>query len=263
MIYRSDDHRLWDSWILPYKGQFHLFHLQTDYTNGYEYDENGYRTIGRAVSEDLIHWKKLEPIPVITDEDDAWNNTIAYTGCTVFDGTRFYLYITCPHNEYSVLGAFVSDDLIKWQRVSKLPQIIPGGPYLKKEVGKIADWRDIDIIYGPDGRYHGAVTARMPDFSCDDSGAAIAHLVSDDLINWDYLLPFYKAKQFRHVEVPGLFSMNGWNYITFNTTSLGGFRINTVQREETGGTYYLKYITVNITAAKRIYQLSYFECAIQ
>lgn len=235
MVYRSDDKSLWDSWIFPWAGAYHLFHLETSLSE----DAPGFQTIGRAVSRDLVRWTKLPSINVICDQIDAWNSTIAYTGTTVhFDG-QFYMFITCPKGRSAVIGAFKSSDLTNWERVSSAPQLVAGGEYLSAEGETFPDWRDIDIIRDTQGWFHGAVTAKKPDISCDSTGSVLAHVRSKDLLNWEYLPPFFDGSdKFRHMEVPGLFEWNGWHYITFNTTSLGGMRVQTPAREETGGMYY-------------------------
>ena len=247
MIYRSAATRVWDSWILPYNGEYHLFHLETAYTNGLDIDDWGYKTIGRAVSTDMIHWKALPSIPVICDEPDAWNNSIAFTGTTVEHDNRFYLFITCPTPDGGgAIGCFVSDDLLNWSRVSKKAQLVPKTPYFEGNENFYADWRDIDIILADDGWYHGFITAKAGEISCDSTGSVIAHVKSKNLLDWEYLPPVFNGcNRFRHTEVPGICRWGEWYYLTFNTTSLGGMRINTPLRDETGGMYYMRSKNIN------------------
>ena len=49
MIHRPDEPvRMWDSWLFPWDGKFHLFYLEA--LHGIDYER-----VGHAVSGDLVH----------------------------------------------------------------------------------------------------------------------------------------------------------------------------------------------------------------
>lgn len=63
-----DPLRLWDCWILPWEGEYHLIHLQ--YTLAELEDgmaANRWAGLGHAVSRDLVHWSHLEPLVDVGD----------------------------------------------------------------------------------------------------------------------------------------------------------------------------------------------------
>lgn len=244
MIYRTSGNRLWDAWIFPWEGRYHMFHCRTNYIEEYTVDDGGYTHIGRAVSDDMIRWEELPPIRILSDRPEDWNRGHAFTGTTTYYNGRFYLFVTCDKNRQSVLGAFSSDDLMSpdWERVSDAPELVSKAPYVTgEEEGIRADWRDIDIMQDEDGWFHGVITAKMGEINCDSTGSVIAHVRSKNLKDWEYLPPLFDGRnRFRHTEVPGIFRWGDWYYLTFNTTSLGGMRVNTPTRVETGGTYYMK-----------------------
>lgn len=236
MIYRPIAPRqLWDSWLFPWEGRFHLFHLETY--------EAKFDHIGRAVSDDLIHWTTLPSIPT-KGRKGEWNHYGALTGCVVRHDNRFHLLLGSIPGDEEVVGVFISDDLENWRPYAGNPVMGPRMPHYLAERSKApywpVDWRDPSVVFSErDQHYHAVLCARRPGWGADDTGATLAHVRSKDLLHWEHLPPLATPNRFFHTEVPDWFEFEGRWYITFNTLSLGGIQIHTAGRESLTGTFYL------------------------
>lgn len=237
MIYRPiASRRLWDSWLFPWDGRYHLFFLETQ--------DSKFDHVGHAVSGDLIHWETLPSIRT-KGESGQWNHYGTLTGMVVRHEGRFYLFFgSIPSDGREAIGVFISDDLEHWTPHPENPVLPPSGPYLTDLAQAPywpVDWRDPSIFWREEDRhYHAVVCAHLPQWGQEDTGAAIAHVRSKDLIHWDYLPPLATPGwRVFNTEVPDLFELNGRYYLTFNTNSLGGIKINTPTRDEVTGAFYM------------------------
>jgi len=99
----------------------------------------------------------------------------------------------------------------------------------------------------PDGQLHGGAFiagGRLHLDGVDDyfatptrgPKACVAHLVSADLIAWDYLPPVFASTDFVDMEVPDYFELNGRHYLLFSS---GRSRKDTSGRVNATGTYYV------------------------
>src|SRR5690242_16028186 len=81
---RADRH-LWDTWLVPAEGRYHLFHMQK------VAGERDSLEIGHAVSDDLVRWTMLDPALKLGSED-AWDRFRFRTGTVVFYDGRYHLF---------------------------------------------------------------------------------------------------------------------------------------------------------------------------
>ncbi len=65
--------------------------------------------------------------------------------------------------------------------------------------------------------------------------SCIAHVVSDNLVEWRHLAPAFASDDFVNMEVPDYFGLNGYHYLLFSTA---GSRKDTSGRRNASGTYY-------------------------
>ena len=237
MIYRPQNSRkLWDSWLFPWNDRYHLFFLESH--------DDKWDHVGHAVSKDLVHWETLPSIRTMGEKGE-WNHWGTLTGMVVPHDGRFYMFVGSIPDQQEVIGMWVSDDLEHWQQYDKNPVIQPRAPYLTDRA-KAPYWpvdlRDPCISWREsDRKYHAVLFARNPQWGHGDTGAVLAHACSTDLREWQFLPPLASlGHRFFHGEVPDWFELNGYWYLTFNTLSLGGIKINTPTREEVTGAFYLK-----------------------
>jgi len=237
MIYRPRwSRRLWDSWLFEWEGRYHLFFLETQAST--------WDHVGHAVSTDLVHWEDHPSIPT-KGPAGAWNGDASLTGMVVRHEELFYMFVGAQHNGVQVVGVYTSRDLERWTLHPASPVMKPAGPYYLEKpqppfLGHV-DWRDPCISYRKeDGYYHAYLCARLPKWSHEDSGAAVGHMRSKDLIHWEHLPPLATpGKVFYHTEVPDVFEMNGRYYLAFATHSTGGIRLNSPTRDDAVGTFYM------------------------
>ena len=138
--------KVWDSWLLREGEDYHLFYLQGPRDD---------RHIGRAVSKDLLHWKRLPWIDSV-GKGDAWDRKITHTGWTVKIGDRYACLYGSSGTGRQLNGVMFSDDLLHWQKYPGNPVLVSTPP---RYGGK--DWRDPTAYYDADeGLWHGYICAQ-------------------------------------------------------------------------------------------------------
>lgn len=208
---------MWDTWITQDGADYHLFHLSKD------------GGLGRAVSQDLTHWKQLPMIPNLAKLGDWDEKGMLLTGSTVkYDG-KYYLSYGSKHPE--PLGFLVSNDLKTWKRLAE--SVLPA-----KEPYKHA-WRDLTIVWDPARNlWNGYLCSEY------DGAPCVGHVSSPDLLQWSHHEPHFVSeaytrenKGFVEFEVPEYFEMLGKHYITFS--SIRSRKNHTSGREDAAGTWFL------------------------
>jgi len=227
---------LWDTWLFPWDGKYHLFFLETQETTGDH--------VGHAVSDDLVHWQTLPSIRT-KGSKGQWNEASTLTGAVIRHGGLFYLLVGSYCNDIEAYGLYTSKDLENWEPHPDNPVLRPEGPYYLDDPAKglyvPIDWRDPCIFWmDEDQHYHAVICARRPGWSHVDTGAVIAHVRSKDLISWEHLPPLKAPTgKFFNTELPGIFKLDGRYYLIFSTSSIGGVKICTSSRDNITGTFYM------------------------
>jgi hypothetical protein len=180
------DRQVWDfSVIRPdsvYHAFYHTIHEETPIAT---YGD----TIWHATSLDLKHWDIEGPIltvgtdfwdegamwaPDVFWDDQAERYTIAYTGCDATMNQRICMAY--------------SDDLYTWEKSGTNPTVeADPTEYIWNEEYGWANFRD-PYVYMEGGQYHMLVTAKK---WVTQATGAIYHGISDDLVNWTSLDPFF------------------------------------------------------------------------
>ena len=229
---------MWDTWIFPWEGRFHLFYLENFGSRSTH--------VGHWVGKDLLHWEERPSIPVITGMPGDWNGEgPLLTGMVVHREGQFYLYAGATREGVELTGVFLSDDLDVWSPYHGNPVFRSAPPhYLDKPVPPFfsnkLDFRDPFIFFLPEDRhYHALLHGRLPQWSHDHSGAVFAHMRSADLLNWEHLPPIdAPTGGFEKTEVPDLFVMEDRHYLVFTSRSRGGIRLSSGGRDNADGTFY-------------------------
>jgi hypothetical protein len=203
-------------------------------------------SIGHATSTDMVTWE-LQPTFRLQGEKGTWNeNGTPLTGCIVENDGVYYLYAGAKHpatNE-QVCGVFTSSDLREWRAHPENPVLRATDPWYETDPqaqdGYMhSAWRDPIIHRDESGMFHMFLCARTPNSSVDDTGAAIAHARSRDLIYWENLPPVLTAgDRARYCEVPDVFELDGRFYAIFLDHGWGGNRTDTRSRPDAAGTFY-------------------------
>ncbi len=137
---------VWDSWLFRDGDDYHLFYLQGPRDD---------RHIGRAVSQDLLHWQRLPWIDSV-GKGDAWDRKITHTGWTVKIGDRYACLYGSSGTGRQLNGIMFSDDLLHWQKSPGNPVLVSTPPHYGG-----TDWRDPTAYYDPREQiWHGYICAQ-------------------------------------------------------------------------------------------------------
>jgi len=211
---------MWDTWVYQEGEDYHLFFMSKG-------------QIGRAISQDLIHWKHLPVIPNMAKPGD-WDAKGMKTGCTVkHDDTYYMSYGSGPR---SPIGFLVSKDLINWKRYGDNPVLTSQPPYRAGD-----HWRDLSSYYdAKEQQWHGFLFGIHE----KSSRPSIAHLTSEDYLHWQYHEPVFISEPYSRdnngfvfLEVPDYFQMGEKHYILFS--SVRSRKSDTSGRKDASGTWYL------------------------
>jgi beta-fructofuranosidase len=237
VIYRpNDDTRLWDIWLHQEGDGYHLFYL------GAPVSIKRFDHIGHAVSNDLIHWEGLEPIPILGPEG-AWDAGSGLTGTTVKHQGRYYLFYGA-NDVPQQIGLLLSDDMTHWEKYAGNPVLEPAPPYYQAELSEAlpmwyVDWRDPCVVWDPKaGQYDAFICARTASLS-PGLGTCIGRAVSKDLLDWELVPPVALLEDFVHAEMPGYFELGGRHYLHFVSVDGRGAAFNTPSREWASGVFYV------------------------
>ena len=198
MALRLADRWVWDSWYVWDNDVCHAFYLCA--SKGL-YDPNRRHrntNVGHAISKDLINWEIL-PDALSPSDSPAFDSWTTWTGSVVKgDDGRWWMYYTGTSREdggdVQSVGAAVSDDLLSWEKLSKIPMVQADGRWyelLDKEVWHDQAWRDPWVFKNQDGLWQMLVTARAKDGDPKTRGV-MGQAVSKDMVNWEVLQPLTK-----------------------------------------------------------------------
>lgn len=171
-------------------------------------------------TKDLLTYDEGEVALAAGAHDAADFN--AYTGSVVTDESGLHHLFYTGQNPrilgadglplQVVLHATSDDAMTTWQRHHQRPIGAPAGY-------ESADWRDPFVLRDEEaGLWRMLVTARH------DSGpqrrrGVIAQLVSQDLVTWEPVEPFWDPRRYVAHECPEVFEWNGWHYLVYSEFS--------------------------------------------
>ncbi len=216
MIHRPpEDLRLWDTWILPAEGLFHLYHLQGP--KGASWD-----SLGHATSTDLIHWELQDSIPTRGPEG-AWDAGTTLTGMAFPHDDGYAMAFGSNATGDQLIGVMFSDDLQSWTKHPANPVLKPAPPYVERD-----DWRDA-YVHRVAGTYEALVCARLT-----TGESCVARMQSTNLVDWTALPPLVTPDAWQ-CEVPEYFSIGGKHYVIFSV----GKNVTDASRSDGSGTLYM------------------------
>ena len=220
-IYQAPAPRsMWDTWVFQKGDEYHLFFLQS-------YPGKIWDSIGRAVSKDLIHWQTLPPM-LTQGPPGAWDSGPTLTGITVESGGKYLMFYAAQPKSGQSIGLMESPDLVTWKKLDRNPLLVSRPPFYGG-----ADWRDMFVRRdAKSGIWHGYVCARTA-----KGHAAVAHLTSNNLLDWTYLPPLFSDPGLNDMEVPEPFELGGRHYMVFS--SVRSRMKETSGRKDASGTFYL------------------------
>lgn len=219
---------IWDFWFALKDGKTHLFYLQADRQTGLADPEilKDRSSVGHAILGPF-GWRQTMPEPALaaSTTDGAWDNLSIWTGSIIKEAgsNRYFMFYTARRKEDASLwtpsewqrpqniGAAVSNDLDKWQRLdSCLAKPIIANPGADGVFDGVA-FRDPFLTRWQD-RYYNFIAARMVpnekhNIESFDQGGSIVYLDSNNLEDWSAanLKILVASRHFYQMEVPQLF----------------------------------------------------------
>ncbi|MFC7201477.1 family 43 glycosylhydrolase [Halospeciosus flavus] len=217
----------WDFWLFREDDTYYLYHLQAPRV-GDEGTRHFNASVGHATSTDLVEWSH-EGTALVSGDGDAWDDAGTWTGCTVSDGDRYYLFYTGRRGRETVPGGFpghtqrigvaVSDDLRNWEKHDANPVLEHDGEWYADHTETFdgtTPWRDPEVVYDEDsGYWYAFVTARDRRKPAGERGC-IARARSTDLVDWEVLPPACSLGNYAKMEVPDLHYHDGRWYLLFS-----------------------------------------------
>jgi beta-fructofuranosidase len=228
------DRALWDLWLFPHAGQYHLFYQQKPAGQRHT------TAVGHAISADLVRWTEVEPA-YVQGPPGAWDHGPLRTGTTIGRGDHFYLINGAAQHGLDRIGVSVSKDLIHWEKYPGNPVSGPDPRWYEADPLtcpiNLIPWRDPCILQDGDG-YIAFLCARLSSGPVGGRGT-IATLRSPDLLRWEAGPPLAVPADFALLEVPDLFQLDGRWFLLHSTTPRFGTRAPTHDPHLAAGTHVL------------------------
>jgi beta-fructofuranosidase len=228
------DRYLWDTWLVPAEGRYHLFHMQK------VAGETDSLEIGHVVSDDLVRWTMLDPALTLGPLG-SWDRFRFRTGTVVSQGGRYYLFYGAAPEMIDRVGVATSTDLVHWERFAGNP-IAEADPRWyehdasSRPTGAVA-WRDPCIVR--DGDEWVMYLAARSNHGPTGGRGTIATLRSRDLLRWDVGQPLDVPAGYAVMEVPDVFELDGRWFLLHSTSHRMGTRFPTCDPALTAGTFVL------------------------
>ena len=198
-------------------GTFRLFYLQDEQHHGALGGLGGHQW-AQASTNDLHNWKH-HPLAIPITED--FEGSICTGSVLFFEGTYYGFYATRLRNRTQHLGLAVSTDGIHFQKTLPNPFASPPSGYNPYHYRDPFVYQDCD-----EGRFHLLVTAMRDDWSIPDRGGCLAHLISDNLRQWEILDPLLIPGLPGVPECPDYFTWHDWTYLIFSNNGVARYRMS-------------------------------------
>lgn len=182
---------------------YHLFYLKDRRQHKSKWGKGAHQ-FAHISTRDMVHW---EEHPVAVEITHQWEGSICTGSIFKKDG--------CYYAFYAVRMTDGSSARISWARSTDCIHFEKSEKYFTlTEPYETTSVRDPEVFAGADGRYHMLVTTTWQDVK--ERGGCLAHLVSDDLENWEQKEPFVIPGFTDQPECTDYFEWNGWYYLIFS-----------------------------------------------
>ena len=102
---------LYKGCMLEHGGRFYLFYNAKDSENWLWHEQ-----IGVAVSEDMLHWERVQSSPVIANTPDGWDSAFCADPFIVKDGDEWIMFYYGYDGHHAQEGLAHSVDLLHWEK---------------------------------------------------------------------------------------------------------------------------------------------------
>ena len=220
-MFSLPDAWVWDFWVVDDGEQYHLFFLYASRALKHPDARHHRASIGHAVSDDLVHWRRVIDALVRSDPP-AFDDLATWTGSIVHhpDGTWFLFYTGATLVDGKIvqsIGLATSDDLLDWDREGQILKSDPRWYELVTD-GLWHDGRTLrdPWVYRDGDRWRMLITARANHGPADERGV-IGTAVSHDLRRWTLEAPLTEPHEgFGELEVMQTVELDGRPFLVFN-----------------------------------------------
>lgn len=105
---------LYKGCMLEHKGRFYLFYNAKDSENWLWHEQ-----IGMAVSEDILHWERIQSSPIITNTPNRWDAVFCADPFIVKDNNLWIMFYYGYDGHHAQEGIAHSVDLLQWKKESE------------------------------------------------------------------------------------------------------------------------------------------------
>ncbi len=242
LVYIPVDHYLWDFWILPHEGTYHLYYLKAPRSLPDPELRHFHTSIGHAVSSDLLTWHDRGTV-LRAGTASAWDDRAIWTGSAIYkDGHAFMLYTgTCRAENRLVqrIGLATSEDLHTWVKHPANPIMESARAFYEQETDlhfSECTWRD-PFLFDHDGTLYAFVTARTRG-GAEDGRGCIGLARADDGWRFEVLPPAFAPGLFSQMEVPQLIRAQRAYVLLFSVEP--GWHAGDSPLPKKAGTYYAR-----------------------
>ena len=157
---------------------YHLFYLKDRRQHKSKWGKGAHQ-FAHISTSDMIHW---EEHPVAVEITHQWEGSLC-TGSVIKKDGRYYAFyaVRMVDGSSARVSWAESEDCIHFTKSEKYFTLTK--PYETTSV------RDPEVFLGADGRYHMLLTTTWEEEETE-RGGCLAHMVSDDLENWEQKEPF-------------------------------------------------------------------------
>lgn len=194
-------------------GVFHVYFLKDRHSHKSKWGLGAHQ-FAHISSADLVHWEE-HPLAVPITHD--WEGSIC-TGSVLFARGSYYAFYAVRMSDQTSarLSWAVSRDGVHFEKSERYFSLTE--PY------EPVSARDPEVFLGADGKYHMLVTTELTQGAPAGREGCLAHLVSEDLEEWEQLAPFYIPCYTDQPECANYFSWNGWYYLVFSNYGCAKYR---------------------------------------
>lgn len=217
---------IWDNWFVHDGQRWHAFYLQLPKAVGSERrwtNNDFYKHVGHAVSDDLVKWRDVGP--ALGALPGTWNDRHIATGSIIRQAGRWWMFFTSRGQRGDGVGLALSDDLLTWKTEPR-PLFPLIGPleadsqfaFVSSWNGEPRRWIGISDPYiypeSVDGWFYLLLAARVLDVPLEESGC-LPRMRSRNLRDWEPAGIMAWPRAFERMETPQLWLREGHWYVSF------------------------------------------------
>lgn len=193
--------------------RYHLYYLKDRNSHQSKW-KLGAHQYAHISSSDLVRWTSHPMAVGITHQ---WEGSIC-TGCIIRENDLYYAFyaVRMSNGTSARVTWATSKDGIHFEKSERYFSL--HDPYESTSV------RDPEVFKGEDGRFHMLLTTTWKEAVSGKRGDCLAHMISDDLENWEELPPLLIPGYTDQPECSNYFEWNGWYYLIFSNYGTAKYR---------------------------------------